>query len=94
VAAFYAPAGSVVEFHCWNLHFAPSHVDEGGSFATVVYLARGTNEPLTYEVEKTGENRLLLAVNKWLVAHPDAKGLVNNGAYPGMVGDDIIIKPA
>lgn len=92
VAAFYAPAGSVVEFHCWNLHFAPIHVGEGGSFATVVYLPKGTNEPLTYEVPQTGENRLLLAINKWLIAHPDA-GITKGGAYGGMVGDDIFVTP-
>jgi hypothetical protein len=94
VAAFYAPKGSVVEFHCWNLHFAPIHAIEGGSFATLVYLPKGTNEPLPYAVEKKGEARLLTAVNKWLIAHPGSKGMVEHGAYPGMVGDDIVVTPA
>ena len=93
VAAFYAAAGSVVEFPPWNLHFAPTHVREGESFATLVYLPRGTNEPLSYSVERVGENRLLFAVNKWLIAHPEAKALVEQGAYPGLVGEDIFVRP-
>ncbi|MFH1085642.1 MAG: DUF4867 family protein [Chloroflexota bacterium] len=94
VAAFYAPAGAVVEFHCWNLHFAPIHTAQGGRFATLVYLPKGTNERLPFAVERAGEARLLLAVNKWLVAHPGAQGLVAAGAYAGMVGDDITVTPA
>jgi len=93
VAAFYAPAGSVVELPAWNLHFAPIHVRRGGSFATLVYLPKGTNEPLPYTVEKVGENKLLFAINKWLLVHPDAQALVAQGAYPGLVGADIFVKP-
>jgi len=68
-------------------------VRKGGSFATLVYLPKGTNEPLTFSVEKVGENKLLFAINKWLIVHPGAKALVGQGAYPGMVGDDILIQP-
>ena len=93
VVAFYAPAGSVVELPAWSLHYAPIHTTQGGSFATLVYLPKGTNEPLPYAVEKVGENRLLFAVNKWLLAHPAAKE-VSQGAYPGLVGEDIFIQPA
>jgi len=93
VAAFYAPEGAVVELPAWNLHYAPIHTTKGSSFATLVYLPRGTNEPLPYSVDKVGENRLLFAVNKWLIAHPDAPE-VAKGAYPGLVGADIFINPA
>jgi hypothetical protein len=93
VVAFYAPEGSVVEFAPWNLHLAPNHVREGGAFCTLVYLPRGTNEPLPFAVEKSGESRLLTAVNKWLIAHPDSQGMVDRGVYPGMVGSDIVLNP-
>lgn len=83
----------MVEFSPWNLHFAPIHVAKGGSFATLVYLPRGTNEPLTFSVDKVGENKLLFAANKWLIVHPEAEALVEQGAYPGMVGDDIYVNP-
>ncbi|HHX45078.1 MAG TPA: DUF4867 family protein [Chloroflexi bacterium] len=93
VAAFFAPAGAVVELSPWNLHFAPIHTTQGGSFATLVYLPKGTNEPLPYTVDNVGENRLLAAVNKWLLVHPDMEGMVQAGLYPGLVGDDIIVTP-
>ena len=67
---------------------------EGGGFATLVYLPTGTNEPLPFGVPKVGENRLLFAVNKWLLAHPDVASLREAGAYPGLWGDDIIVTPA
>jgi hypothetical protein len=93
VAAFYAPAGAVVEFFPWNLHFAPVHVGKGESFATLVYLPKFTNQPLTYAVPQVGENKLLFAMNKWLIVHPGAAGLVKDGAYAGMVGDDVFVNP-
>ncbi|MEA3406532.1 MAG: DUF4867 family protein [Chloroflexota bacterium] len=93
VEAFYAPAGSVVEFPPWNLHFAPIHIRDGEQFATLVYLPLRTNEPLPYQVERVGEGRLLFAINKWLIAHPDAQALIEQGAYPGITGDDIEVTP-
>jgi hypothetical protein len=92
VAAFYAPAGAVVELSPWNLHFAPIHTTRGGSFATLVFLPKGTNEKLPFRVEQVGENRLLLAVNKWLLAHPASK-VAQGGGYPGLVGSDIVVNP-
>lgn len=93
VAAFYAPAGAVLEFHAWNLHFAPIHAQQSQGFATLVYLPRGTNEPLPFSIEKRGEGRLLFAVNKWLIAHPEATGLLAQGAYAGLVGSDLMVTP-
>ena len=92
VEAFYAPAGTVAECFPWCLHFAPQHVT-GEQFATLVYLPRGTNEPLPFAPGRVGESKLLFAVNKWLIAHPRAKDLIDQGAYPGMVGDDIFVTP-
>jgi hypothetical protein len=91
VAAFYAPAGSVIEFHPWNLHYAPIQALHSSQFATLVYLPRGTNYPLPFQVPQSGENRLLFAVNKWLLVHPAQVATVAQGAYAGLVGDDILI---
>jgi hypothetical protein len=68
-------------------------VARGGAFATLVYLPRNTNTELTYQVEPVGENKLLFAVNKWLLAHPAVSDLAAQGAHPGLVGDDIVITP-
>jgi hypothetical protein len=83
----------VVEFYPWNLHYAPVHVGKGESFATLVYLPKFTNEALTFEVPKVGENRLLFAVNKWLLVPPDAQSEIQQGAYVGMQGDNITVNP-
>ncbi|MCD6519867.1 MAG: DUF4867 family protein, partial [Anaerolineae bacterium] len=93
VVAFYAPKGSVLELPAWNLHFAPIHVREEEGFATLVYLPKGTNEPLPYSVSGQGESALLFAVNKWLIAHPEAEELAAQGAYVGMVGPNIRVRP-
>ncbi|MFO7918666.1 MAG: DUF4867 family protein [Anaerolineae bacterium] len=93
VEAFFAPEGSVIELSPWNLHFAPIHVREGERFATLVHLPLRTNESLPYEIEGDGESRLLFAINKWLIAHPDAKALIEQGAYPGITGEDIEVTP-
>ncbi len=93
VRAFYAAEGSVVEFSPWNMHLAPIHVEDGGAFCTLVYLPRGTNEPLDFEVPQIGENRLLRAINKWLMAHPSLERMVEGGVYPGLTGDNVTITP-
>ena len=93
VEAFFAPEGSVVEFAPWNMHLAPINVRSGEPFCTLVYLPRGTNERLPFDVPQTGENRLLRAVNKWLMGHPSLERMIQGGVYPGLVGDNIVVNP-
>ena len=45
-----------------------------------------TNETLPFETAKEGENRLLAAMNKWLIAHEDAK---IEGAFCGLKGENV-----
>jgi len=59
----------------------------------LVYLPKYTNEALTFSAPKVGENKLLFAINKWLIVHPGAAGLIKDGAYAGMIGDDIFVNP-
>ena len=82
VEAFFVPAGTAVELYATTLHYAPCSAQEGG-FRCVIVLPKGTNEDLTFEPEKEGENRLLTAVNKWLIAHEEA-GI--EGAFCGLKG--------
>ncbi len=93
VGAFYAPEGSVVEFSPWNMHLAPINVRAGEQFCTLVYLPRGTNERLPFELPQVGENRLLRAVNKWMMGHPSLERMIQFGVYPGLVGDNIFVNP-
>lgn len=89
VSAFYIPEGTVIELYGTTLHFAPCKVTDIG-FKAVVILPKGTNQPLEGESEKfTSEDQLLFMKNKWLIAHPERKVLIDKGAYPGIKGENI-----
>ncbi len=87
IEAFLVPAGTGIEVYATTLHYAPCHVNEGG-FQSVVVLPKGTNTDLTFQTEKTGEDSLMTAKNKWLIAHEDAKIA---GAFNGLKGENITI---
>ena len=87
IEAFLVPAGTGIEVYATTLHYAPCHVNEGG-FQCVVVLPKGTNTDLTFQTEKTGEDSLMTARNKWLIAHEDAKIA---GAFNGLKGENITI---
>lgn len=85
VEAFFVPAGTAVELYATTLHYAPCSASEEG-FRCVIVLPKGTNEDLPFEPAKEGENRLLTAVNKWLIAHEEA-GI--EGAFCGLRGENL-----
>ena len=87
IEAFLVPAGTGIEVYATTLHYAPCHVNEGG-FQCVVVLPKETNTDLTFQTEKTGEDSLMTAKNKWLIAHEDAK---IEGAFNGLKGENITI---
>lgn len=67
VKAFLVPAGTAVEIYATSLHYAPCGVD-GNGFQVAIVLPKGTNTPITKQrEERTGEDRLLTAVNKWKI---------------------------
>lgn len=85
--AFLVPAGIVIEVYATTLHYAPCGVD-GNGFRCVVVLPRGTNTELDFAAGDSGEERLITARNKWLIAHPDA-GIA--GAFAGLKGENITL---
>ena len=85
--AFLVPAGTGIEVYATTLHYAPCHVNEGG-FQCVVVLPKGTNTELTFQTASAGEDSLMTAKNKWLIAHEDAK---IEGAFAGLKGENITI---
>lgn len=87
IEAFLVPAGTGIEVYATTLHYAPCHVNEGG-FQCVVVLPKGTNTDLTFQTEKMGEDSLMTAKNKWLIAHEDAKIA---GVFNGLKGENITI---
>jgi hypothetical protein len=85
VEAFLVPAKTAVEVYATTLHYAPCTVAEGG-FRCVVILPAGTNTELTFPVGTAGEDRLITAKNKWLIAHEEAK---IEHAFCGLKGKNI-----
>lgn len=85
IEAFYVPAGTAVELYATTLHYAPCSAGENG-FRCVIVLPKDTNLELDFEPLKEGEDKLITAKNKWLIAHEDAK---IEGAFCGLKGENI-----
>lgn len=88
IEAFLLPAGTAIEVYATTLHYAPCNVSENG-FQCVVVLPKGTNTDLTFETAATGEDSLMTAKNKWLIAHEDAK---IEGAFNGLKGENLTLE--
>ncbi len=85
---FYVPAGTAIEMYQTTLHLSPCRCCDRG-FKAIVVLPRGTNTPLEHKPADThGENRLLLQKNKWVIAHKDRAPLIQQGAFPGLIGEN------
>lgn len=90
VMAFRVPAGVLVEVYATTLHYAPCHTDAAAGFRVLVALPKGTNTDKPANVSDTGEDRLMTARNKWLLAHADSAP-AKDGAYVGLVGENLDI---
>ena len=90
VEAFFVPKGMALQLYETTLHLAPCKTDSNG-FKCIVILPRGTNEPLENQKDTYGD-KLLFARNKWLLAHPERKPLMEKGAYPGIIGENLVIR--
>ena len=87
VEAFHVPAGTVVEMYETTIHYAPCNVGDNG-FKCVVILPKGTNTEIDFVLPKTGEDALMTAKNKWLIAHEEA-GI--EGAFNGLRGENLTV---
>ena len=94
---FYVPEGTAIEMYQTTLHLSPCKITDEG-FRDIVILPRGTNTPLS-DAEKAlrdrsqdPESRLLLQRNKWVLAHPERRPLIEQGAHPGLIGENKELK--
>ena len=71
IEAFLVPKGTGIEVYATTLHYAPCGIGHNG-FKCVVVLPKGTNTDIDFSIPKDGESKLLMARNKWLLAHEDA----------------------
>ena len=90
IKAFRAPAGVLIEVFATALHYAPCHCDESKGFRVLVALPQGTNTDKPAIENKSSEDKLLWARNKWLLAHPDSSEAAQ-GAHVGLSGENIDI---
>lgn len=90
IEAFLVPAGTMIEVYATTLHYAPCNANENG-FKCVVVLSKDTNLPLENKINKSDEDALLFAKNKWLIGHKDTD-LGEQGAFIGLVGENISLK--
>jgi hypothetical protein len=88
VEGFFVPAKTAVELYATTLHYAPCQASEEG-FRCVIVLPEGTNHELDFSVASEGEEKLMTAKNKWLIAHEDAK---IEGAFCGLKGENISLE--
>ena len=89
VKAFFVPRGTIVQIYETSLHYAPCNGNNEG-FRVIIVLPKGTNSKKPDITERTPEDKLLWACNKWLIAHPDSAE-AKDGAYIGLVGKNIDI---
>jgi hypothetical protein len=85
IEGFLVPAGTGVELYATTLHYAPCTVT-GEGFKSIVVLPRDTNTLLTFAKGKGAEDKLIMAKNKWLIGHKEAK---IEGAFNGLRGENI-----
>ena len=90
VKAFRVPAGVLVEVYATTLHYAPCHCDPAKGFRVLVALPKGTNTAKPDMANNGGDDALLWACNKWLLAHPDSAE-AKAGAYIGLIGENVHI---
>ena len=88
IEAFLVPKGTMIEVYATTLHYAPCSVD-GQEFRCVVVLPKDTNLDLVVKPEGASEDKLLVARNKWLIGHADAKIA---GAFNGLKGENISVE--
>ena len=72
VAAYYVPAGVLVEVYATTLHYAPCSAKAGEGFKVLIVLPKGTNGPKPSVTVRNKEDKCLAACNKWLLAHAES----------------------
>lgn len=90
IKAFWAPAGVLVEVYATTLHYAPCHMDPKKGFRVMIALPIGTNAEKPAIENRTPEDELLWAKNKWLLVHADSAE-AKQGAAVRIEGENIDI---
>ena len=84
--AFLVPANTIIEIYPYSLHYAPCDGKSGQGFQVAVALVKGTCGVVSTTGFESKEDKLLISVNKWIMAHPDASS-PEKGALAVLQGD-------
>jgi hypothetical protein len=87
--AFRVPKGTMVELFATTLRYAPLSIN--APFRCAVALHRGTGAELTEPRSGKEEDKLLIAVNKWVIGHPESD-IGDQGGHIGLVGENPTIE--
>ena len=77
-----------MEVYATTLHYAPCHADAAKGFRVLVALPWLTNTDRPVMENRTPEDEIMTARNKWLLAHPESSE-AKNGAKVGLTGVNI-----
>ena len=80
----------MVEVFATTLHYAPCHCDAEKGLRVLIALPWLTNTDRPNITNKTPEDEIMTARNKWLLAHPDSSE-AKGGAKVGLKGENIDI---
>jgi hypothetical protein len=82
--------GEAVELYSGTMHLAPCRAHEAG-FRAAIVLPRGTNDAFA-EGERPDGDPLLRKFNKWIIAHPERKPLIDQGVLPLLRGENRLVR--
>ena len=92
--AFLVARGEAIELYSGTLHLAPCRARAGSGFRAAIVLPRGTNEDFSsVRPRPAGADALLRKGNKWIIAHPERRVLVDQGVLPAIRGPNVQVVP-
>jgi hypothetical protein len=86
--AFLIPSGTMIELFATTLHYAPCSTSN--PFRCAIALPKGTGTALKQAILPFDEDALLLAVNKWVIGHPESD-IKASGGFEGLIGKNLSV---
>jgi len=92
IRSYYAPRGCVIELRGGCMHYAAVNVFKQKGLNLIVSLLKGTNTGLDFEVGTQCKDKLIIAKNTWLIAHPEYEPAKSAGWHLGITGENFSFK--
>ncbi|MES0341295.1 MAG: DUF4867 family protein [Candidatus Humimicrobiaceae bacterium] len=89
---FYAPKGSIIELRGGCMHYAATNVYKEEGFSVIVSLLKDTNTKIDFQVGNQYRDKLIIAKNTWLLAHPEYEPAKKEGWHLGITGENFSFK--